>query len=181
MGMRQIVLASVAVIAVSVTIAAGAPAATPKGNVGRAFVDAYVQVEEDSNIHTPFPQILGTAHIQVHAYDVDPAHPQSSFEQQSDEVWFSCTPLSGPDPCRAFPQGNVKFVDQYASDAVAISADGGFTFLTLKDGGTPGNGSAGGTTTLGTPITNDRIGWAQPGSGRSWSGYLLSGNVTINY
>jgi hypothetical protein len=179
--MRQIVLASVAVIVLSVTIAAGATAGTPKGNVGRAFVDAYVQVEEGFNIHTPSPQVLGTAHIQVHAYDFDPTHPESSFQQQADEVWFSCTPVSGPDPCRAFPQGNVKFVDQVAPDFVAISADGGFTFLGLEDGGAPGNAAAGGSTAIGTPITSDWISWAQPGSGRSWAAYLISGNVTISY
>jgi hypothetical protein len=74
----------------------------------------------------------------------------------------------------------VKFVDQVASDGVAISAVGGFTFLSLEDGGTPGSGSSG-STALGTPITNDWLVWAQPGSGESWRAYLLAGNVTINY
>jgi len=179
--MRLLGLASVAAVAAGIVVTSGATAATSKGNVGRAFADAYVQVEENFTIHTPFPQVLGIAHIQVHAYDFDPSHPQSSFDQQVDDVSFSCTPLSGTDPCAAFPQGNVNFVDQVAPDSVAISADGGFTFLSLIDGGNPGNGASGGTTTLGTPITNDRITWAQPGSGRSWTGYLLSGNVTINY
>jgi hypothetical protein len=178
--MRQIGLAIAVAAMASVTVAAGSTAATPKGNVGRAFADAYVQVEENFSIHTPNPQVLGIAHIQVRAYDFDPAHPQSSFEQQSDEASFSCIPVSGTDPCVAFPQGNVKFVDQVAPDDVAISADGGFTFLSLNDGGTPGNGSSA-STALGTPITNDSVVWAQPGSGESWRGYVLAGNVTINY
>ena len=83
---------------------------------------------------------------------------------------FSCTVVTGTNPCVAFPQGNVKFVDQTAPDSVSISADGGFTFLTLEDDGTPGNGASGASTTIGTPITNDWIRWAEPGSGESWSG-----------
>ena len=67
-----------------------------------------MQVEQDANIHTRFPQVLGIAHIQVHAYDFDPSHPVSSFQQQSDQVSVSCTSLStlgGDDPCAEFPQG----------------------------------------------------------------------------
>src|SRR5919198_36471 len=112
--MRQIVIAVAVAVTASVIMGAGAAAGTPKGNVGRAFVDAYVQVEEGFSISTPHPQVLGTAHIQVRAYDFDPTHPQSSFDQQSDEASFSCAPVSGTDPCRAFPQGSVKFVDQVA-------------------------------------------------------------------
>ncbi len=178
--MRQIVIAVAVAVMASVIIGAGAAAGTPKGNVGRAFVDAYVQVEEGFSVSTPNPRVLGTAFIQVRAYDFDPAHPQSSFDQQSDQASFSCTPVSGIDPCVAFPQGNVKFVDQVAPDDVAISADGGFTFLSLGDGGTPGNGSSA-STALGTPITNDWLVWAQPGTGESWRAYVLAGNVTINY
>ena len=51
--------------------------ATPKGHVGRAFADAYVQVEADFGVS---PQVLGIAHIQVHAYDFDPSHPASAFD-----------------------------------------------------------------------------------------------------
>jgi hypothetical protein len=178
--MRLFGLATIVAV-VGITVAAGATAGTSKGNVGRAFVDAYVQVEEGFSISTPHPQVLGTAHIQVRAYDFDPTHPQSSFDQQSDEASFSCTPVSGTDPCRAFPQGNVKFVDETAPDSVSISADGGFTFLSLEDGGTPGNGAAGGSSAAGTSVTNDWVRWAQPGSGSSWAAYLIAGNVTINY
>ena len=178
--MRLIGLASIVVLAAGITVVAGATAGTPKGNVGRAFADAYVQVEQGFSISTPHPQVLGIAHIQVRAYDFDPTHPESSFQQQADQVSFSCTSVSGTDPCASFPQGNVKFVDQVAPDAVSISADGGFTFLSLDDGGTPGNGSSA-STALGTPITNDWVRWAQPGSGESWTGYLLAGTVNINY
>ena len=188
--MRKIFLAGVVSVAASAIMASGVTAGTSKGGVGRAFADAYVQVEQDANIHTRFPQVLGIAHIQVHAYDFDPSHPVSSFQQQSDQVSVSCTSLStlgGDDPCAEFPQGQMAvFVDHtdgttFVSISMSDPATLRSTFLTLQDGGTPGNGPTGATTSLGTAITNDWIRWAFPGSGISWTGYLLSGNVTINY
>jgi hypothetical protein len=180
--MGRISLAILVALAACATAVVGSSSAATKVHAGHAFADATVQVEENFSIHTPNPQILGVAHIQIHAFDVDPTHPQSSFQQQDDQVSFSCTAVSGDNPCVAFPQGNVKFADQVADNDVAISADGGFTFLSLVDGGTPGNAAVGtGTTPAGGTATKDSITWAQPGSGRSWTGYLLAGNVNINY
>ena len=57
--MRKIFLAGVVSVAASAIMASGVTAGTSKGGVGRAFADAYVQVEQDANIHTRFPQVLG--------------------------------------------------------------------------------------------------------------------------
>ena len=179
--MRLFGVAGIVAVVAGISVGAGATA-TPKGHVGRAFADAYVQVEADFGVS---PQVLGIAHIQVHAYDFDPSHPASAFDQQSDEVGLSCTPVTGTNPCVAFPQGQtLNFVDHITPDSASISMsapNSTVTFLTLVDDGVPGNAATGQSTATGTAITNDWIRWALPGSGISWTGYLLAGQVTVNY
>lgn len=75
--MRLIGLASIAAVIAATGVVAGATAGTPKGNVGRTFVDAYVQVEQGFSVSTPNPQVLGTARIHVRAYDFEPTHPRA--------------------------------------------------------------------------------------------------------
>jgi hypothetical protein len=187
--MRLSLLAATLALAASLTAAAAdGGTATPNGQAARVFAEAYVQVEQNFSSFVQFPTVLGTARIKVQAYDYDPSHPLSSSQQQSDQARLSCTPVTGTDPCAGFPQDEtIYFVDrdgQTPSDAIISTPGPAFavTFLTLHDGGAPGNGATGETTILGTPVTNDWISWGNLAGlpNVSWSAYLLGGNVTID-
>jgi hypothetical protein len=187
--MRLSLLAATLALAASLTAAAAdGGTATSNGQAARVFAETYVQVEQNFSSFVQFPTVLGTARIKIQAYDYDPSHPLTSFQQQSDQALLSCTPVSGTDPCAGFPQHEtIYFVDraEQTPSSAGISTPGpafAETFVTLHDGGAPGNGATGQKTILGTPITNDWISWGNLGvlPNVSWSAYLLGGNVTID-
>lgn len=158
-------------------------AGTPKGGVDRIMTDVYVQVIQRVDLGNWYPIQIGIAHVQVHAYDVDPLSPRFQVGQTADEGWVSCEPVGSPQ-CSVLPNGGARtdilWVDMTGTDTQTVSVSAGSDFLVLHDGGTPGSGVTGATSDSGAAETSDYLRWGNWRGRPSFDAWVLSGNVTIN-
>jgi hypothetical protein len=189
---RLMILACVAVAGLAATTfpATGrTSSAASRGGADRVLADVEVQVVQLVDLGNPSPRQLGVAHVQVHAYDIDPKAPLSIFGQTADQGWVTCAPALSA-ACSVLPNARtpIRWADFSSSNdpaTVTISLPTGNSavagdFLVLHDGGTPGNKATGELTSTGVAQTTD---WLRFGDWRgrpSFEAQVLSGNVTIN-
>jgi hypothetical protein len=189
---RLLILACVAIAGIA-AIAYPATARTSSAKsttpVDRVTADVWVDVVQLVDLGNPTLKDLGVAHVQVSARDVDPASPLSTSGQTADQGSVTCSPALSA-ACSVLPRSEtpILWVDFNSSSdpgTVTISvptapSSTAVDFLTLHDGGSPGNRLTNELGSSGAPLTSDWLRWGDWRGRPSFEARVLVGKVKIH-